>query len=103
MILSGATRAYVCAEPIDMRKSIDSLSVLVVDLLKADPLSGHAFVFVSRGRDRVKLLLWDRTGFWPMYKRLEKGRFPEPAPLAGQGLSLAELGPGSRAVITRCR
>jgi hypothetical protein len=29
MILSSAVRAYVCAEPIDMRKSIDGLAALV--------------------------------------------------------------------------
>ena len=90
MILGGATRAYVCAQPIDMRKSIDSLSVLVVEVLRADPLSGHVFVFVSRQRNRVKLLVWDRHGFWLLYKRLERGRFPDPQSLS-QGLSMAEL------------
>jgi transposase len=41
MILSSAVRAYVCAEPIDMRKSIDALSMLVEPLLGMNALSGQ--------------------------------------------------------------
>jgi transposase len=91
MIFSAALRAYVCAEPSDMRKSIDALAQLVQPLFDADPFSGHVFVFVGRRRDKVKLLCWDRHGFWLLYKRLERGRFPPPQALASHGLSLAEL------------
>ena len=75
MILSSAVRAYVCAEPIDMRKSIDGLAALVAPLLGMDALSGQVFVFVGKRRNKVKLLVWDRHGFWCLYKRLERGRF----------------------------
>jgi transposase len=91
MILSSAVRAYVCAQPVDMRKSIDGLAALVRPLLGADAFSGQVFVFVGRRRDRVKCLLWDRTGFWCLYKRLERGRLPEPSVLAREGFSMAEL------------
>jgi len=50
MILSSAVRAYVCAEPIDMRKSIDGLAALVAPLLGGDAFSGQVFVFVGRRR-----------------------------------------------------
>jgi transposase len=91
MMLSAALRAYICAEPIDMRKSIDALAQLVGPLFNADAFSGQLYVFVGRRRDKVKLLLWDRSGFWLMYKRLERGRFPRPEELASRGLSIAEL------------
>lgn len=91
MILGGGVRAYVCAEPVDMRKSIDGLSQLVTPLLSADAFSGSVFVFLSRRREKVKLLWWDRHGFWMAYKRLERGRFPRPEELVRRGLSLAEL------------
>ncbi len=91
MILGGGVKAYVCAEPVDMRKSIDGLSQLVGPLLSGDAFSGSVFVFLSRRREKVKLLWWDRHGFWVAYKRLERGRFPQPEELARRGLSLAEL------------
>ena len=58
-----------------MRKGFDGLAGIVRRELQADPLSGDVFVFINRARDRIKLLVWDRTGFWVLYKRLEKGQF----------------------------
>jgi transposase len=74
-----------------MRKSIDGLSQLVAPLLAGDAFSGSVFVFMSRRREKVKLLWWDRHGFWLSYKRLERGRFPRPEEISRRGLSLAEL------------
>jgi transposase len=91
MILSSAVRAYVCAEPIDMRKSIDGLSMLVEPLLGMNALSGQVFVFVGKRRNKVKLLVWDRHGFWMLYKRLERGRFVSPQRLSQHGIAMAEL------------
>ncbi|BBA33182.1 transposase [Methylocaldum marinum] len=74
-ILSAAA-VYVVAEPVDLRKSIDGLALAVESSLGHSPLSGAVFVFFNR--DKVKLLWWDRHGFWLAYKRLEKGRFRKP-------------------------
>lgn len=91
MILGGGAKAFVCTEPVDMRKSIDGLAQLVGPLLKGDAFSGSVFVFLSRRREKVKILWWDRHGFWLAYKRLERGRFPRPEVLASRALSVAEL------------
>jgi transposase len=58
-----------------MRKGFDGLSALVTHGLQRDPLSGDAFIFVSRDRVRAKVLHWDGTGLCIYAKRLERGRF----------------------------
>lgn len=88
MLITGDCRAYVCRDVVDMRNGIDGLSYLVEPLLAQHPMSGHLFVFVGRDRRKVKILYWDRTGFALWYKRLERGKFPEPSFLAQRGLSV---------------
>jgi len=73
--LPPSVRVFVCTAPTDMRKSFDGLCGLVQTVLKQDPFSGHLFVFLSRRRDKVKILYWDRSGFFLLYKRLEEGTF----------------------------
>jgi transposase len=74
----GATRVYLLAGAIDMRKGFDGLYGLVREKLELDPLSGHLFVFCNRLRTRIKILVWDGSGLWVATKRLEKGRFGWP-------------------------
>jgi len=58
-----------------MRKSIDGLSALVEQEMALSPSMEALFVFCNRGRDKMKLLCWERNGFIVWYKRLEKQRF----------------------------
>lgn len=71
-------QVYIASEPVDFRKSYDGLSGCVEQILCADPLSGHLFVFFNRRRNQVKILVWDRTGYCIYSKRLEQGRFTIP-------------------------
>jgi len=71
-------KIYLSTSPADMRKGFDTLAALVKDFLGYDPLSGHLFLFVSRGKDRLKILYWDSDGFALWYKRLEEGTFRLP-------------------------
>ena len=72
---SPSVRIFVGRIPVDMRKGFDGLSGLVIDVIDEDPQSGHLFVFFNKRRDRMKALVWDGSGFWVLYKRLEHGRF----------------------------
>jgi transposase len=90
--IDAGPKVFMALEPTDMRKSIDGLSILVADHLSQDPFSGHAFVFSNRSRNIVKILIWDRNGFWLLQKRLEKHRFRWPASKSEtMELSKAEL------------
>ena len=72
---SPQVRIFVSRDPVDMRKGFDGLAAVVIDELDHDPQSGHLFLFFNRRRDRVKALVWESSGFWVLYKRLEHGRF----------------------------
>ena len=73
-----SVRIYVATGPTDLRRSVDGLSAIVRETFDLDPLSGHLFLFRNRRCDRVKILVWDRSGFWVLYKRLERGTFAWP-------------------------
>jgi len=81
----AAVRIYVAKEPVDLRRGFDGLSAVTRSVLRKDPMSGHIFVFINRRRNRVKLLVWDRTGFVLIYKKLCRGCFAIPrAPDVGR-------------------
>ena len=92
-----SNRVFLSTAPADMRKGFDSLAALVREYLGHDPLSGHLFLFVSRGRDRIKILYWDADGFALWYKRLEEGTFRLPARPAAQ--ASAEMRPSELAML----
>lgn len=72
------TRVFVALGATDMRKSFDTLAELVRAKLAEDPLSGHVFVFCNKPKNRIKVLVFDRGGFWLVARRLERGTFAWP-------------------------
>ena len=75
---SQTVRVHLCRDPVDFRKAINGLSILVAEELELDLFSAHVFGFCNRRRAQVKLLYWERNGFVLWQKRLEKDRFPWP-------------------------
>lgn len=78
MAWPSGLHVYLATGVTDMRKSIDTLAILVAERLDQDPLSGHLFGFCNRKRDTIKILYWDRNGFCLWHKRLERDRFRWP-------------------------
>ena len=73
--LKPCTRVYLSLSGTDMRRGCDSLSQAVEEHFGRNSLDGALYVFVSRNRKRVKILHWDKDGYWLYYKRLEASTF----------------------------
>jgi transposase len=74
----GGAQIWVACGATDLRRGFDGLSMLVQEVVKRDPFSGHLFVFRGKRADRIKILWWDGTGLCLFAKRLERGRFVWP-------------------------
>ncbi|MBR0673826.1 IS66 family insertion sequence element accessory protein TnpB [Roseomonas soli] len=91
--LHAGMRVHLALGATDMRKGFDGLAAQVQTVLKADPFSGHLFLFRGRRGDLLKALWWDGQGLVLLAKRLEKGRFIWPT-IAREGtvtLTTAQL------------
>ena len=69
---------YLACGVTDMRNSIDGLALRVEKQFRLDPFSRSMFVFCNRKRNKLKILFWDKNGFWLFYRRLEGGHFRWP-------------------------
>ena len=74
----SGVRVWLATGHTDMRKGFPSLALLVQEVLKGDPLSGHLFVFRGRRGDLLKVIWHDGQGACLFTKRLERGRFVWP-------------------------
>ena len=82
---------FMYGDPVDMRKSFDTLSALVALEMKRDLLEGDLFLFVGRDRKRAKVLYFDGTGLCLLSKRLEQGQFGAPWKQRRSEMTLSEL------------
>lgn len=89
--LDAGLKVFLHREAVDGRKNINGLALLVEQELGLDPFAAAAYVFSNRRRNRIKLLLWDRNGFWLLMKRLEADRFVWPKEAAVIELTLEQL------------
>lgn len=74
---------FVGLDPIDLRWGFDRLASVVEARVGRLPRSGALFVFFGRRREAIKVLFFDGTGMCLFYKRLDKGCFRLPEPMAG--------------------
>jgi transposase len=81
MWLTGKLNIWLYSQPTDMRKSIDSLSIIVAEQLNKNPCGSEVFVFYNTAKNKLKILYYDKNGFCLWYKRLEKGSFLLPEKL----------------------
>ena len=70
----GGVRVFLYGEPVSMRLSFDGLYALARHRMQLDPTTGNLFAFINRRATQIKVLYFDRTGWWVWAKRLEQGR-----------------------------
>jgi len=87
MLLGFGGNIWFYRQPVDFRRQTHGLVVLIADRLSHNPTSGDLYIFRNRRANKIKLLHWDRNGFWLHYKILESGRFTFPT----KGAELWEL------------
>lgn len=71
---SNSVRIFLFSDAVDMRKGFNGLCHLVSESGE-DVYQGHLYVFLSKRRNRAKILSFQQGGFVLWYKRLEQGRF----------------------------
>lgn len=76
--LDADLKVYLHREAIDFRNGINGLATLVEQSMGQDPFVRAAYAFRNRSCNRIKLLIYDRTGFWLLIKHLEQDRFTWP-------------------------
>ena len=67
-------RIFVYASFVDMRKSINGLSILI-HASGCDFENGKVYVFLNKKREKIKILAKENNGFVLLYKRLDAGNF----------------------------
>lgn len=93
-------RIFLARAATDMRKGFNTLAALVEHQLGHDPYAGDVFVFIGRQRNRMKVLVWDASGFWLCTRRLESGLFAVPRPLLDAGSKdTVQVSPGEMAMV----
>jgi transposase len=86
MNFDSSPKVFLHKAPVDFRKQINGLSLIVQDGLNLDPFMESLFVFINRERSRIKILYWQRNGFCLWQKRLEKDRFIWPKNENGEAI-----------------
>jgi transposase len=89
--LDEGLKVYLHRAPVDFRLSINGLAALVQLAVGLDPFAACVYVFSNRRRDRVKILGWDRNGYWLLLKRLEEDRFIWPSEADVPTLTVEQL------------
>lgn len=69
---------YLHRDPVDFRKAINGLALIVSEAMALNVYDSALFVFCNKNRSQIKVLYWDSTGFALWQKRLEKDKFKWP-------------------------
>jgi transposase len=75
MLILDKAKIFFYTQPVDMRKSIDTLCQLVAEILQKNPVDGSFYLFRGKSGNKLKALYYETNAFTLWYRRLEKGRY----------------------------
>lgn len=76
--LFDQTQVYLARDPMDMRKQIDGLALIVQELYELDPFQPALFAFYNCQRDKVTVLYCTTTKSVCCISALRRGGFNWP-------------------------
>lgn len=68
-------KIFIAVQPVDFRRGIDAIAALCRQQFQLNPMSGQVFIFRNRNARAIKILTYDRQGYWLCLKRLSAGSF----------------------------
>ena len=80
--------AWVAVEPLDMRAGVDTALARVIKVF-GEARSHHAYLFMNRRANRLKVLVHDGFGLWLCARRLQQGHFVRPSTHRGERFELS--------------
>jgi transposase len=80
--------AWFAVEPIDMRAGVDKALARVVDVF-GEARAHHAYLFVNKRANRMKVLVHDGFGLWLCARKLYEGGFIRAGVRHDRGMQLS--------------
>lgn len=80
--------AWFAVEPLDMRAGTDTALARVVQVF-GEARAHHAYLFINKRANRMKVLVHDGFGLWLCARRLYEGSFMRAALRPERGMSLS--------------
>jgi transposase len=80
--------AWFAVEPIDMRAGVDKTLALVVNVF-GEARAHHAYLFISKRANRMKVLVHDGFGLWLCARKLYEGSFIRAGVRHDRGMALS--------------
>jgi transposase len=80
--------AWIAVEPLDMRAGVDTALARVVKVF-GEARSHHAYMFLNRRANRLKVFVHDGFGLWLCARRLQQGHFMRPSTHRGERFELS--------------
>ena len=80
--------AWMSVEPLDMRAGVDKALARVVDVF-GEARAHHAYLFVNKRANRMKVLVHDGFGLWLCARKLYEGSFIRAGVRHDRGMQLS--------------